>query len=317
MSFNELKLPLQIERYGDESGVGYCLRAIVGNGANLHALRRLVGMRAVERFGSHHAKVLGRVFQQSADWFENTLPSVERTKPFQIDFYGHRWFSRNCLRISNPQVCVRCIHSKGYCRAIWDVSVATVCLEHQCRLSDCCGQCGQALRWDRPRIDYGHCGHLLTTALSVEVHPSLFELQEMLEWKFSTPSKRININGHLSFLSDLSLSAIHTLILSFGLRKKPLEVLHSTVRTKAYRCAEWTAVIERALERLLLLHSGNSEPSQLSDWVSDNLLEHVALNHYSTHDQHYAVELLEKLFDIQLASGFGSRLGQLSQLKLF
>jgi hypothetical protein len=317
MSFNEATLPLQINSYQDESGIGFCLRAISGNGADLHALRRLIGVRDKGRITSRQAKVLGRVFHQSPDWFENSLPSSEKNKPFQIDFFGHRWFSKNCLRISNPQVCVQCIHTKGYCRAIWDVSLATVCLEHQSRLSDCCEQCRQPIRWDRPRLDYGHCGHLFRTPKEEEIPASIFDLQELLEWKFF-PSPNLTLkNDYLSSFNELSLSAIHTLILSFGLRRKPLEVLHSTVRRKAFRCDEWINIVERGLERLYVLHKGECDLTQISQLISENLLEHLAFNHDSIQDQQHAIALLEKFFNFRVDPRVGTRLGQLSQLKLF
>jgi hypothetical protein len=50
--------------------------------------------------------------------------------------------------------------------------------------------------------------------------------------------------------------------------------------------------------------------------VVESLLEHMAFNHDSVQDQHFAVALLESVFDKKLRSELGSPLERLSQLEL-
>jgi len=319
MSFSDAVLPVSIEPYDDESGMGYCLRVISCNGASLHALRRLVEVEEIRRFTTKNAKSLSRVFQRSPEWLETALPSAEKTKPYRRDYFGQRWFSRNHLRTQNPQVCIRCIHAKGYCRAIWDVSIGTVCLEHRCRLLDFCTQCRKPLRWDRPRIDVGHCGHLLTTPPETQASSNLFELQSFLEQKFYTSVGVGDVPNcnYSSLLNRLSLSGIHSVIVGFGLRQRPLEVMHSTVRIKTYQCDEWAAIVERGLVRLTHFKADPSTQSQLSELVVENLLEQMVLNHESVHDQKAALALIEQIFKKKIRAEFGSPLAHLSQLELF
>lgn len=175
MHLSEAVMPISVEPYSDESGIGYCLRAISANGATLHGLRRLVEIDNIGRFTARHAPALARLFQTSSQWLEKSLPTAERPSSPQRDWYGHRWFYRNHLRPLNPQVCIECLHMKGYCRAIWDVTLATVCTEHKCFLVDACAQCAKPLRWDRLRLDVGHCKHVLKPARSSEVPNEMLE----------------------------------------------------------------------------------------------------------------------------------------------
>ncbi len=319
MSLSEAVLPVSIEPHDDESGLGYCLRVISGNGASLHALRRLVEIDNIGRFTTKHAQSLGRVFQRSSEWLEMALPTAEKTKPYQRDYFGHRWFSRNHLRTQNPQVCIRCIHAKGYCRAIWDVSIGTVCLEHRCQLVDFCAQCRKPLRWDRPRIDVGHCGHLLKTMPETRVTLRLFNLQSFLEQKFHAcfAAEASPDTCHLTLLNRLSLSGIHSVIVGFGLRRRPLEVLHATARTKTYQCKEWAEIVERGLDRLNQFETSTSMHDGLSEVIVESLLEQMVLNHESVHDQKAALTLIEQIFKRKISAEFGSQFAHLSQLELF
>lgn len=315
MFFSEATLPVSIVPYDDESGIGYCLRSISRNGASLHGLRRLLGIDNIGRFTAHHASHLGRVFQQPSHWFEKTLPSIEKTRPYQRDFYGHRWFSKNNLRSQSPQVCVQCIHAKGYCRAVWDVSIANVCVEHQCYLMDYCAKCRNPLRWDRPRVDVGHCGHILSSGTFKKAPDALIKFQTFLEKKFAISNAKTDLGDahHYLGLDALSLSGVHAIVTSFGLRSKPFQVLHSTIRTRAYRTDEWCEFVSRGLSRLSVKDVSDDG---LAYVVVESMLEHMALNHDSVQDQHFAVALLESVFDKKLRAELGSPLERLSQLEL-
>lgn len=319
MLSNEAMMPISVDPYVDESGVGYCLRAICANGATLHGLRRLVEIDNIGRFTTKNAKTLCRVLNQSVEWFEISLPTPERTKPSRRDYFGHRWFTRNHLRTQNPQVCTQCIHAKGYCRAIWDVSIATVCVEHQCRLVDSCFQCRKPLRWDRPRIDVGHCGHLMKSEPAELVASELIEFQTFLEDKFHSGNgiRRDHQSYAFSSLKTLSLSGVHSVIASFGFMKKPFEVIHSTIRTKTYGRDEWAEIILRGLIRLDQFEKFMQMNECHSEVIVESLIEHMALNHESVHDQKFALLLLDKIFKRKLNVEFSGPLQRLSQLELF
>ena len=65
MHSSEAVMPISVEPYVDESGIGYCLRAISANGATLHGLRRLLEIDNIGRFTARHATALARLFQTS------------------------------------------------------------------------------------------------------------------------------------------------------------------------------------------------------------------------------------------------------------
>jgi TniQ len=319
MSSSEAVMPIALQAYPDESGVGFCLRSINANGATLHGLRRLVGIENIGSFTSKHAVVLARIFQAPSSWFEKALPSFERSSPYRRDLYGHRWFYRNHLRSINPQVCIECIHLKGYCRAVWDVTLATVCSEHKCYLVDLCAQCAKPLRWDRPSVDVGHCRHVLKQASRVRVTQEILDFQDVLESHFQSNDDVSALVTHFLHreLVGLSLSGLLTVVVAFGFMTKPYESVHSTVRSKSFSPAEWSRVVERALPRLQMFFDSSFEPSRLAPLVIESLLENMACNHDSVVDQSFAIRSLAKLFDRKISAHWGTRFEHLSQLPLF
>lgn len=319
MHSSEAVMPIPVEPYDDESGIGYCLRAISANGANLHGLRRLVEIDNIGRFTVRHAPALARLFQTSSQWFERALPTAEKSSSPQRDWYGHRWFYRNHLRPLNPQVCVECLHMKGYCRAIWDVTLATVCVEHKCFLVDACAQCAKPLRWDRLRIDVGHCKHVLKQARSPEVPHEMLEFQAVLDDLFNhsnSPSRLVGKFFHPS-MCELSLCGVLTVVVAFGVMTKPYEPIHSTIRSKTFSSQQWGKVVLRAIPRIRMLFDDSIESNILAPFVLESLLENMANRHDSGNDQMFAIRVLERLFERKIQAKFGSKLASLSQLKLF
>lgn len=319
MSSSEAVMPIALQAYPDESGVGFCLRSISANGATLHGLRRLVGIENIGCFTSKHSVVLARIFQASSSWLERALPSVERSSPYRRDLYGHRWFYRNHLRSINPQVCIECIHLNGYCKAVWDVALATVCSEHKCYLVDLCAQCAKSLRWDRPGVDVGHCRHVLKQASRVKVTQEILDFQNLLEAHFQSSDDASELVAQLMDpeLIGLSLCGLLTVVVAFGFMTKPYETVHSTIRSKSFSPAEWSRVVERALPRLQIFFDSSFEPSRLSPFVIESLLENMASNHDSVIDQSFAIRSLAKLFDRKISGHWGTKFEHLSQLPLF
>lgn len=223
MSFSEFELTVKTTPHPDESGYGYLLRAMRSNGANLHALRRVVGLSESKELRKVHAPLLGRIFGVSPQWLTSALFSPGATKTGPEEFHGHAIYLREHLRRTKPQVCVRCVHQYGYCRALWDLSLCAVCLEHRCLLTDRCEKCGQALRWNRPRPDVGHCSHYLKQSLdgSFPICDEAFEMQAALEQKFHAhEDSRYSSSGIGPYipvwLSSASLGALMVYITAFG-----------------------------------------------------------------------------------------------------
>ncbi|MDF3822961.1 TniQ family protein, partial [Leptospira sp. 96542] len=219
---SELEFPVKIDPHPDESGYGYLLRAMRANGANLHALRRVVGLSESKELRKVHAPLLGRIFGVSPQWLASALFAHDSTKSAPEEFFGHGIYLRDHLRRSSPQVCVRCVHQHGYCKALWDLALCTVCLEHRSLLTDQCGKCGQPLRWNRPSPDVGHCSHYLK---SPEDAPSIcdeaLELQALLEQKFhAQEGSHHSASGMApcipSWLKSASLGPLMIYLTAFG-----------------------------------------------------------------------------------------------------
>jgi hypothetical protein len=318
MSSSDAVMPITLQSFSDESGMGYCLRLVSANGGNLHGLRRLVGIENIRCFTSQHALILGRIFQTSPSWFQKTLPSVERSTPYRCDLYGHRWYYRNHLRTLNPQVCIECLHLNGYCRAVWDVTLATVCLEHKCYLVEVCTQCAESLRWDRPSLDVGHCRHVLRNAPNVKVTEVMLGFQCLLEKKFHFQDDASTlVNHHLHpDLAGLSLSGLLTVIVAFGFMVKPYEPVHSTIRSKSFSPVIWSGIVERAIQRIQMLLDNSFSPARLAPLIVESLLENMACNHDSVVDQTFAIKTLETIFDREISTNWGTKYEHLSQLPL-
>ena len=316
---NDLVLPVSVEPFPDESGMSFCLRSISSNDANFHQLRKLVGVDPVGRFTSSKAFEIGHLLQCDSNWLRKTLPSPEHMKPYRRDFFGHRWYSRNHLRTQNPQVCVRCIHSKGYCRAIWDVSMSLVCIEHECFLIDACPKCRKPLRWDRPRVDVGHCGHLLITPTTVPVSEILFNLQVLLEEKFhqNLSNAVLSNQNHLLFFNQLSLSGVHAFITGFGAMSRPHEPISGKFRSKTYRSEEWLEIVCRGLERITNSENGVLNEDDLSNLLLESSFVKLIQNHDCLADQKLSLDLLKRVFKKKLIPQFDGNLQHLSQLELF
>jgi hypothetical protein len=208
---------------------------------------------------------------------------------------------------------------KGYSRAIWDVTLATVCVEHKCFLVDACAQCAKTLRWDRLRIDVGHCKHVLKQVGGSEVKLEMLEFQAVLEDLFHHPNIRSRLVGdffHPSLVA-LSLCGLLTVVVAFGVMTKSYEPIHSTVRSKTYSPQHWTNVVQRAIPRIRMMFDDSIARDVLRSVVLESLLENMAHSHDSEHDQMFAIGVLERLFDREIHAKFGSKLARVSQLNLF
>jgi hypothetical protein len=145
------------------------------------------------------------------------------------------------------------------------------------------------------------------------------EFQAFLEKKFDafTHSVDVESNSPFIYLDSLSLSGVHAVIAGFGFISKPFEVLHSMVRTKAYRTNEWSDVVHRGLCRWSHWTIDNAATRELSALVLESLLEHMAFHHESLQDQQYAVTLFEDIFGRKFKAELGGELEWLSQMELF
>jgi len=177
--------PLKLDPSEDESGLGYCLRVASSNGANLFTLKRFLGIRESKQITREHAYALSGLLEGRQDWLQSRLIESYGIHHGPRSYCGHSVYVHNHLRFRRPQVCPLCVHNPGYCSAIWDFSLSTLCSKHHCALVDTCAKCGKALDWNRPSVDVNACSHYVEAAKHPKpIDACLWELQALVDAKF-------------------------------------------------------------------------------------------------------------------------------------
>lgn len=206
---SENPFPVTSTLHEDESGLGFCLRAVAANGGQFASLRRLLGIGFSERLKSEHAVRLAQWFGADKVMLELRLPTHLHSKGGARRFcYGHYFRMPGALRTSNPQLCTECIIEKGYLRDVWDLTLSTCCLEHQLLLMGNCLQCRSIIKWNRKGVQWGSCRHQLGVVRRTEFPSSdLLNAESIIQASFKfTDCLRILKNfGLPAWLSGLSV----------------------------------------------------------------------------------------------------------------
>lgn len=320
MSLPESAFPLNFDPFLDESGLGYCLRVVSRNGANLHALRRLLGISATTQFNGVHAPALAAVFHASQSWLQKALAESGGLAHGTRNYRGHVVYAHNHLRLKHPQVCPQCIRQGGYCRAVWDLSMSTICLDHGCSLINRCTKCRQILRWDRPSIDVGHCGHYIQSPLKRDaIAPELVEWQKILEDLFARTKRTTSglAPQWANLIRTMSLGGACILIAAFGCMERPLMAIHTGQSVKTSSPLEWQTMALRAIERIQSLESGLTSGQDLSAVVAQPTLLRLLHTHGDSADHQIAMSLMSRIFDVQPDRRMRGLYPNLGQLSLF
>lgn len=316
MSSLDFELPIHVDPYQDESGYGYLLRALSRNGSNLPELRRLLSLREMSVFTSKDAATLSALFKVPSSFFELALPSVEGANAQKFRCYGHDLWASNHLRRNFPQVCAHCIRINGYAKAIWDVSLTTVCLEHGCVLTDECKHCKAKLRWDRPRVDISHCGHFIRDVENVAITPQLLQYQKLLNTKFYGFGE-LNSIQFSSYLKQASFGALLLVIAAFGVVEKPFQSMRASAFRGSRTTFKWIELIDRALFRLEQSEHRDFDMWAMNAEVSEALLVRVLECSPHGMDAQLAADLLCRIFKSRSRSFMNGRYPSLSQQTLF
>ncbi len=75
--------------------------------------------------------------------------------------FGEVTLDRRWLTLHRRRACSECLAEAARHRAVWDLTVATVCPVHLVNLIEACPRCKAELRWTGPSIDMCFCGHKL------------------------------------------------------------------------------------------------------------------------------------------------------------
>ena len=311
----DAELPIRRTPFPDESGLGFCLRVSVDNGANLHSLRRIIGLSDSVFISQMDAGKLSQLTQTSLDWLRAALPPKPSSKIRTC--YGHKWFSPPYHFRSSPQLCPLCVNRSGYARDIWDVALSTICVEHNCLLIDHCTDCGAAIRWNRPALEVGHCGHIFKASKhDLDLTATLHRFQVELTDRF----RHMEPTGHLTHnfgeSQRISLDGWCSLISSIGFCERGSRSGKQLLSNKSTR--QWFEIVNRALILIEMLNHSNWR--RLPDNVvtfSEAILMRMLKKHDSTADQRLAAYLLNEMCELPIVGRVGGQFEHLSQLELF
>ncbi|PIF89391.1 TniQ protein [Acidovorax sp. 62] len=307
-------LPIALEPYIGESGIGFLLRLASTNGINMHKLRQLVGMTEIETFTAKYADdVFALAGLAGKDQFE-LLP--QWTRGGGACCYGHRFRVRTMLRFRRPQFCPACIRETRRCAAHWDLSVSVVCLRHQCFLQDHCPTCRKQIRWNRPSVEWGHCKHLLAGgAFQGDVPKMLLSVQRITEDLMKKQPTDFSSVG--LFCQSLSLDAWGSFLWALGVIESPYAVPTPAVITKAPSSSEARSIVLRAVTRLRSCFEKGGRFSDLAPEVAAAPLVGTILDPAGDLDRTVFLNWFGAIFGEREVAALVRRHRVLSQMSLF
>lgn len=312
-------LPVAREMLQGESGMGFLLRSAVANGMSLHALRDLAGISSVRTLWAADARAFAGPLGMRIQDLESILVEKGRYEGESAYlWHGHVFVHTEQLRVGKPQVCVYCVHRTGYCRALWDCNLYSVCHIHKTPLTAVCVVCRKSLRWFRPAVDVCQCGVYLQPANDEPVSDESAEYR-VATWIAKHLDRGLNeLDFSVEFpewMVKLSLDGLCTLLQAFGVHS----LAHQRVVNSSLARAGggfWQGVCTRALQRLAD-YRGVSKPTALSPFVWEGCLEGLALAPVVPADRQVAILLLRDIFGVSTTAKMGSRRSGLCQMRLF
>jgi len=314
-------LPVCVQPFADESGMGCCLRAAAHNACSLSQLRRLLGVGENEQFKHIHSERLSQATGIHAGWLAHALPTVVGYGAgARLTCYGHSFRSRMAFRTRVPQVCWACIRQFGYAKASWDLGLSTVCTVHECDLTDRCQTCGASLRWDRPDINWGHCGHGVATPPASRADASQCTgLQSILDASLMCEPVRHNLAGAglFEWLDGLSPNGWTDLVMAFGSQANALVAPprgsfsrhHSTDSARQIASTGWL--------RLNAWAQGEISHPTMRDLVAEPPLLGLLLEPATDLDQRIGNRIYSLLFGDARSSALRRENPALAQMSLF
>lgn len=127
----------------------------------------------------------------------------------------------HCLGMRSAAFCPQCVQAKGFIDAFFNLSVASVCPDHHCKLLDTCPSCSTAVSWFRPGLLTCRCGASLADLTPTPAATEEVELQGALRAVLHGVSLTDVANmsdfpfGHLG---EIPLQHLMQLLLTLGQR---------------------------------------------------------------------------------------------------
>ena len=319
---SESSFPISLELHEDESGLGFCLRAATVSGGQLISLRRLLGIGPTARIQAAHAARLSQWFGVNEARLEQRLPAfLQRENGARRLCYGHFFRQPAALRSTQPQLCTQCISEKGYLQDVWDLTLATCCLEHSLLLTGRCLQCQSAIKWDRKGVQWGACRHHLGETQKAEIASSeLLSAQHILQASFrSMKCSSVAMDAGLPrWLAGLSVDGWMQVFYAFGLLKSAWTSLCPKELSQCLSPVDAQEVVSRGFRRLQAF--GGLSMAAAENWssvVARAPIVNLMICPTGSQDQAIGSQLLKQIFGLSELDSVVRKYPQLAQLDLF
>ncbi|MCW0234747.1 MAG: TniQ family protein [Ferrovibrio sp.] len=127
-----------------------------------------------------------------------------------IDFFGT---SLRCedLALQNRRFCPACLKEGAHHRAVWDLTITTVCIRHGLYLQDACRYCARPADWTFGSVGFCPCGKSYSTSASIPVPD-----QELRALKYVLGRIEGTVRNSSSKVLD-KLAPVHAIELMLGL----------------------------------------------------------------------------------------------------
>ncbi|MBU3641908.1 TniQ family protein [Polynucleobacter sp. Fuers-14] len=313
--------PIQIECLDDESGLGYLLRWLGANHLPFRWLKGGLGIKGPRLPDARDAIALSHLTGMGHKQIKRILmESFGNAQEGGIMVYGQQLLFKDLYRFRSPQVCISCIHQKGYISRSWEFGPIPVCIEHGTYLIDRCGHCKKSIGWDRPAIDVCQCKRILSGDPKDMEQPIAQELT-LAQWVLK-PLFQSTFDDSRTYLkppawiNSLSLDGALRIIKAFGICEQPHQAISSSFPWGRCASTYWRDIFKRASIRIEQFINDPASP-ELQTLVYRPFLEGLAAKSLTATDKDIALYLLREIFNYKPLTRFGSGKGHLSQRRLF
>lgn len=223
--------------------------------------------------------------------------------------------------MNQPQLCPRCISEKGYLKDVWDLTLATCCVEHRLLLTGRCHQCHSVIKWDRKGVQWGACRHHLGTGPKTAVASSdLLSAQHILQASFRSMKcfSIVKDAGLPTWLTGLSVDGWMQVFYAFGLLKSAWTSLCPKELSQCLPPTEAQEVVSRGIRRLQDFHHMSTARSE--NWsavVARAPIVNLMLCPTGHLDQAIGSQLFKQIFGRSELDVVARKHPQLAQLDLF
>ena len=314
--------PIQIECLDDESGLGYLLRWLGANHLPFRWLKGGLGIRGPRLPDARDAIVLSHLTGMEYKQIKRILmESFGNAQEGGIMVYGQQLLFKDLYRFRSPQVCISCIHQKGYISRNWEFGPIPVCIAHRTYLIDQCGHCKKPISWDRPAIDVCQCKRILAGDLKDLEQPSTQEIT-LAQWVLkpliqgAPEESSATIPKALGWINTLSLDGALRIIKAFGVCELPHQAIPSSFPWGRCASTYWRDIFKRASIRIEQFINDPTSP-ELQTLVYQPFLEGLAAKPLTAIDKDIALHLLKEIFNYKPLTRFRGGKGHLSQRRLF